>query len=120
MDDVTRSRLAGSIFETCTIEQTAEQIALFGAPRFARVYVERRGKAYRWSIVHRGGPYPLLRELAQLLDVPHESIALPFATIDGWTYVLAPDLDGKPDSWAIIEPSSDASVNVERLLEGTG
>ena len=119
MDEVRRGRLMGSIFETSTIEQTAEQIARFGAPRFARVYVERRGNAYRWSIVHRGGPYPLLREVALLLDVPYESMALPFGSVDGWTYVLADDLEGKPDSWAIIEPSSDASVNVARLLEAT-
>ena len=61
MDEVRRSRLMRSIFGIGPAEEVAEQIALFGAPRFDNVYVERRGHAYRWSIVHRGGPYPLLR-----------------------------------------------------------
>jgi len=119
MDDARRSRLADSIFGTCTAEEVAGQIALFGAPRFHKVYVERREDGYRWSIVHGGGPYPLLRELAQLLDIPYQSIVLPFATLDGWAYVLAPDIEGEPDSCAFIESSADASVNVERLLAAT-
>jgi len=119
MDDARRNRLADSIFGLCPAEEVAEQIALFGAPRFHKVYVEQREDGYRWSIVHGGGPYPLLRELAQLLDVDYTSLVLPFATLDGWAYVLAPDLEGEPDSWAFIEPSADASVNRERILEAT-
>jgi hypothetical protein len=33
--------------------------------------------------------------------------------------VLAPDHDGEPDSWAFIEPSSDASTNVGRILDAS-
>jgi hypothetical protein len=119
MDHAQRQRLASSIFATCTIELTAEQIALFAVPRFSKVYVERRGNAYRWSIAHRGGAYPLLRELALLLDVPNTAIVLPFYTVDGWAIVRTADLNGDPDSWALIEPSTDVSINVERLLAAT-
>jgi hypothetical protein len=119
MNDTSRQLLASSILSTCTIERTAEQIALFGVPRFQNVYVERRGNAYRWSIVHWGGAYPLLRELALLLDVPYTPIVLPFDTVDGWAIVRAADLKGDPDSWALIEPSTDVSINVERLLAAT-
>ena len=120
MADTPPSGLADGIFETCTPERAAEQIARFGDHRVARVYVERRDNAYRWSIAHRGGAYPLLRELARFLDVPYGSIILPFGTVDGWAIVLAPDLAGEPDAWGIIEPSNDVSTNLERLLEATG
>jgi len=120
MEDPRRSRLADGIFATCTSERAAEQITRFGAHQFARIYVERRDDAYRWSIAHRGGAYPLLRELARFLDVPYESIILPFGTVDGWAMVLAPDLSGPPDAWGIIESSTDLSTNLERLLAATG
>ena len=31
------------------------------------LYLERRGDRYRWSLVHRGGPYPLV-------DVPPSGV----------------------------------------------
>lgn len=119
MEDPRRSRLADGIFATCTPDRAAEQITRFGVHQFARIHVERRDNAYRWSIAHRGGAYPLLRELARFLDVPYESIILPFGTVDGWAIVLAPDVDGKPDASGIIEPSTDTSTNLERLLAAT-
>ena len=119
MDDASRSRLADGIFTTCTPERAAEQIARFGDHRFARIYVERRDDTYRWSIAHRGGAYPLLREVARFLDVPYESIILPFRTINGWAIILAPDLAAQPDAWGLIEPSSVVSTNLDRLLSAT-
>lgn len=120
MDKASRDRLAQTLVRASTIRHVAEQIALFGAPRFRSAYVERRGDGYRWSIAHRGGPYPLLRELALLVDVPHTALVMAFTTLEGWAIVRAPDLDGEPDSWAMIEPSDDLDINVQRILEATG
>ena len=119
MDDARRRLLAGSMFAYSTLEQVAQQIASSGAERFAGVYVERRGSTYRWSLRHRGGPYPLLREVAQLLDVSYQSLVLPFGSVDGWTIVLIPQLEPEPDSWGIVEPTSDASVSAQRIREAT-
>lgn len=47
------------------------------------VYVERRGTLYRWSLTHRGGPYPLLRETAKLLGLDHHTLVLPFRAVEG-------------------------------------
>jgi len=57
--------------------------------------------------------------MAKLLDVSYHAIILPFETVDGWTIVGAPSLAGEPDAWAMIEPSTDVSINVERLLKVT-
>ena len=118
MDDARRRLLADSMFSYCSLEQVAEQISAFGT-RFNRIYVERRGSGYRWSLIHRGGPYPLLREVAQLLDVSYHSLILPYRPVDTWTIVLTPELERSRTRGAFIEPASDASVNVQRILEAT-
>jgi hypothetical protein len=103
MDDARRRLLAGSIFAYCTLEQVAEQIAA-SAAQFDCIYVERLGSTYRWSPMHRGGPYPLLREVAKLLDLPYRLLVLPFGTADEWTIVRTEDLDTEPDAWASSSP----------------
>ena len=118
MDDARRRLLVGSIFAYCTLDQVTEQIAEY-AGGSDRIYVERRGSGYRWSLVHRGGAYPLLREVAKLLDVPYRSLILHFGTIDGWTIALTPEPDAAPDSRGFIEPAAEASINRERILEVT-
>ena len=118
MDDAQRRLLADSMFSYCPLEQVAEQISASGA-RFDRIYVERRGTKYRWSLVHLGGPYPLLREVAQLLDVSYHSLVLPFGTVEEWTIVLTEDLDANPDACGFMQPAPDALVNRERILEVT-
>src|SRR3954469_25763258 len=119
MDDARRRLLADSMFSYCSLEQVAEQVSTSGAG-FARIYVERLGSGYRWSLMHRGGPYPLLREVAQLLDVSYHSMILPYGSVDGWTIVLTRELEREPDSWSVIEPTSDESTNLERIHEATG
>jgi hypothetical protein len=120
MDDVHRRLLADSMFTYCGLEQGAEQIAFSGADRFDGIYVERCGSRYRWSLIHRRGPYPLLREVAQLLDVDYHSIVLPYGNRDGWTIVLTVGLEDHPDSWAFIKAVSDAPTNLERIQEDVG
>src|SRR3954468_18028819 len=118
MDDARRRLLADSMFSYCSLEQVAEQVSTSGA-KFTRIYVERLGASYRWSLMHRGGPYPLLREVAQLLDVSSPSLILPYGSVDGWSIVLTPRLEREPDSWSFIEPTPDASANLQRILEAT-
>jgi hypothetical protein len=116
MDDARRRLLAGSIFAYCTLEQVAEQIAA-SAALFERIYVERRGSGFRWSLIHRGGPYPLLRQVAQLLDVSYHSLVLPFGSVEEWTIVLTKDLDTNPDACGFMQPAPGALVNRERILQ---
>ena len=39
-------------------------------------YVERRGAVFRWSPAHRGGPYPLLRTVAKILDLDYHGLVV--------------------------------------------
>ena len=52
--------LSRSIFEPSPLEEVAEAIFV-ASERESEVYVERFDDRYRWSLVHKGGAYPLLR-----------------------------------------------------------
>jgi hypothetical protein len=49
------------------------------------VYVERLGEAWRWSLAHQGGLYPLLRITARFLRVDYDRIAIGARAVDGWS-----------------------------------
>ena len=101
--------------------------AASGKTRF--IYVERRGSLFRWSPAHRGGPYPLLRETAKLLEVEYHRIILPFGPVPtnpparfdsdgiwrGLCFVPADESVGKSpaDSWTVLE--FDAPQPVEEV-----
>lgn len=95
MDDACRVRLTATMTSFLSLDEVAKAIAGLGNHPFARAYIERRGAGYRWSIAHRGGPYPLLREVARLLDVPHSSLIMRFRTVDGWTIVWPDGNEGE-------------------------
>lgn len=89
-------------------------------------YVERRADVYRWSPAHRGGPYPLLRVVAKLLDVDYHGLVLPCRGLpqsnagfgadgfwDGLCIVTGLELATPPDAWTVLElqqPATPAEV----------
>lgn len=118
MDETRRRKLADTMTQPSSIEDVIEAITRFGERPYAKIYVERRGAGYRWSIAHRGGPYPLLREVAKFLDVPHTSVLVHSTTVDGWTVVaLTGPLPNTPEAWAIIDATADKRQITARLAE---
>ena len=62
-----------SIFEPSTLETVAD--AIFVASECAtEVYVERFDDRFRWSLMHKGGAYPLLRETARAAKLRLEAL----------------------------------------------
>lgn len=116
-----RHFLVATMSEVRPLQEVVEAITALGKDPFARVYVERHAAGYRWSIAHRGGAYPLLREIAQLLEVRHTSVAVPFRTIDGWTVLWPQNIPTEEvEAWAVIEGGSDADDVMRRVLLAVG
>lgn len=98
-----RSQLIMSSFDWSTIETVA--LAVSVATEFqTEVYVERLGESYRWSLIHRGGPYPLLRITAKYLQVDYQSIIVGCREVgDGWSGLNGNETESlEPDAWAIL------------------
>ena len=82
------------------------------------MYAERRGDGYRPA--HRGGPYPLLREVARFLDLDHRSLIVGCAAVDGWT-IIAPEGPRMPKApaWAFISASGDKNAVKKALTSSS-
>jgi len=96
--------LVRSIFDPSPIDVVAA--ALFVASeRETQVYVERFDDRYRWSLVHKGGPYPLLRVTARFLQMDYHALAIGHRRVlDGYSALAEyPDEEPTPDACAIIE-----------------
>ena len=118
-----RARLARAISSSAPLDLVAEGIAAATEYPPLLVYVERRGRLYRWSPAHRGGPYPLLRVWARFLQVDHHSLVLPFRTVDGVCIVTANDDDqSPPDDSSVLDFSEthDATRVRERIRLALG
>ncbi|HEY5519017.1 MAG TPA: hypothetical protein VIK08_00015 [Candidatus Limnocylindrales bacterium] len=111
-----------------TLPAVAQAIADASRPR-SLFYVERFGHHCRWSPAHRGGPYPLLRETAKLLDVDYHTLVVHARAIsptgfdaDGiWAGVSALDFGDEtpPDASMVLNldgPTSEQQV-LERLAD---
>lgn len=96
------------------LDDVLEAMAALGRRSAVKCYVERHGSRYRWSIAHGGGPYPLLREVASFLELPHTSLVVGTTAVEGWT-VIADSHEGLPDAWAFIETSGDRGELRARL-----
>lgn len=68
------------------------------------MYVERLEDSYRWSLIHRGGPYPLLRITAKYLQVDYNSIIVGCREVgDGWSGLGGNESEPlEPDAWAVL------------------
>jgi hypothetical protein len=82
-------------------------------------YVERRGDVFRWSIVRKGGAYPLLRTVARYVEVDYNRLKHGFCTLPNGTAILCEnsgELD-EPDAWAIINLDQETSrLDVQKLI----
>ena len=99
-----RSQLIKSTAEWSTIETVS--LAVSVATEFqTQVYVERRGERYRWTLIHGGGPYPLLRMTAKYLQVDCHSIIIGYREVgDGWWGLNGNETDSsEPEAWAILD-----------------
>ena len=90
-----RSQLILSTREWSPLEEVA--LAVSVATEYeTKLYAERLDGQYRWSLIHRGGPYPLLRITARFLEVDYHSIFIGFRGIDDGYSALSDNPEGEP------------------------
>ena len=86
-----------------------------------RIYVERIGGRWRWSLTHAGGSYPLPRITAQFLGVDHSRIMIGFRTVADDVCALCADPDEPvlADAWAVVDFDEPTSPRVakERIVQ---
>jgi hypothetical protein len=121
--DPERRRLMRSIYEPSSLDEVAEAVSVATEDE-KRVYVERIGNAYRWSLTDPGGMYPLLRITARFLRVDYHSLVIGFRLITVDVFILAgdPATDRDPDAWTVIEfdgptERADARDRIVQALE---
>ncbi len=121
--DPGRRRLIRSVFEPSSREEVVAAVAIAAADGCGSIYVERSKGRYRWSPSHRGGPYPLLRVVAQLLRVDYRLAFIGFRTVPGgWCiWVEDPAARVEPDAYAVLDreqllTTSDLGALIEAAL----
>jgi hypothetical protein len=123
--DPQRVRLFLCIFEPSSLDRVVEAVSVATADE-TRVYVERIGTGYRWSLTHPGGAYPLLRITARFLRIDYHCLVIGFRSIAEGVFILAgdPATDQDPDAWTVLafdrptEPS-DVRGRIAQALEAT-
>ena len=105
--DPGRRRLIRSVFEPSPLEEVAVAVTIASLEEAGDIYVERTKGRYRWSLAHRGGPYPLLRIVARFLHGDHQLAMIGYwTTPDGWCiWVKDPGARVEPDAFAVLRPS---------------
>jgi len=98
-----RAQLLRGSFDWSPIEDVALAVSVASHDE-SEVYVERLGDRYRWSLVHRGGPYPLLRIAARFLQVDYQSIFIGFRDVgNGYSALSAdPEAEPTPDAFSVL------------------
>ena len=101
--------LPDSILVGARLDEVAQAVAEATSLTRYGMYVERRGDVYRWSLASRGGPYPLLREMARILRIEYYRIVLPFRTLAGLGLAIVdaePKNPAPPDASAVLQIDS--------------
>jgi hypothetical protein len=97
-----RAGLVRGIFDPSPIELVAEGLFL-ASEHETHAYVERFGDRYRWSLVHKGGPYPLLRITARFLQMDYTALIIAARSVlDGYSALTEDEDDPAPDACAIV------------------
>ena len=111
--DAHRAELIRSIFEPSSLDDVAEAVSV-ASENEQRVYVERVDGGYRWSFMHPGGGYPLLRIAARFLRVDYTRIMVAFRTVTAGVCVVCADPSAPtiPESWAVVEFDGPTPVDV--------
>jgi hypothetical protein len=101
--DPSRSRFIMSTRDWSPLSEVAQAVSV-ATEKETELYVERLGSLYRWSLIHRGGAYPLLRITARFLQVDYQRIFIGFRPVgDGYSRLGADDPEPiNPDAWAIL------------------
>ncbi len=112
-----RSRLIKSTRDWSSLEDVATAVSVATEYESA-FYIERIGHTYRWSLVHRGGPYPLLRTTARFLGVDFRSIFIGCREVgDGYSALSEhPGGDPPPDGSTILTVDGQKSQEVVESL----
>lgn len=101
------------------LDAVAEAVAQVSNGR-RHLYVERRGDRFAWSVAHRGGPYPLMREVAAYVGLPDGSLAVSAQGLGDWSVLIGPNGDDDrppPDVWAVITlPASVGAAEANRAI----
>jgi len=102
--DPTRLRLLRSVFEASPLESVADAVSAATEDE-RRIYVERIGSRWRWSLTHAGRSRPLLRITARFLGVDHSRIMIGFRTVADDVCVLCADPDEPvlADAWVVVD-----------------
>jgi hypothetical protein len=110
-----RAQLLRSTFAWSSIEEVALAVSVASEDQ-SEVYVERLGDLYRWSLVHRGGPYPLLRTAARFLQLDYRSLFIGFrAVADGYS-ALSADAEAEPIPDASFVLTLDGATAPEMVM----
>jgi hypothetical protein len=98
-----RSQLILSTRDWSSLEEVAFAVSV-ATEYETTLYVERLDGRYRWSLIHQGGPYPLLRITARFLQVDHHSIFIGFRRVDDGYSALSddPETESSPSESAIL------------------
>ena len=112
--DEQRAALARSIMEVSPLRTVATAVAA-ATEHQRRVYIEHLAQGWRWSPLHPGGPYPLLRITARFLKMNHHHLLISFRTLDDGNTILCrdPEQPPEPGAWALIDfdgPTTPAEV----------
>jgi hypothetical protein len=87
--DLERQALLRSVFRSSPLETVAAAVSVATEDQ-RRVYVERRGDSWRWSLTHSGGSYPLLRISARFLRMDYQRLAIGIRTVAEGVAILCP------------------------------
>ena len=101
---VSRAQLIKSSRDWSSLERVALAVST-ATESHTELYVERSGDRYRWSLIHPGGPCPLLRITAKFLEVDYTSIYVGCRVVGDRYSALDPGspLSVVPDAWAILK-----------------
>ncbi|MFZ6005786.1 MAG: hypothetical protein ACOYXM_17825 [Actinomycetota bacterium] len=102
--DPQRAALARSIMRISPLKSVAMAVSV-ATEHERRVYIERMAGGWRWSPVHPGGGYPLLRITARFLQIDYHHLRVPFRTLDDDNTIVCrnPDRPSRPKAWALID-----------------
>jgi len=94
--DPERARWISSIFTPSRLDEVAQAVSV-ASEEVPEVYIERIGSdRYRWSLIHAGGPYPLLRISARFLKMNHHALLIGYRGVQEGYSALSKDPDNEP------------------------
>ena len=99
-----RATLIQSIRTWSPLAAVADAVSVASAVE-NRIYIERLGDRYRWSLSSKGGSYPLLRVTARFAEVDYQRIVVGFRTLPDGTAIICDDPGAVvlADAWALVD-----------------